>query len=184
MSNQAILEGRDEEALSKEATRMRHSCFWYSSRSHGCMQAVCSLIITYPTKMRQASLIFLWLFPLFNMWYHQSWSMALVLVLSSIWTSRSLFLMHVARAKPLHPKTPEKVYEWFLMVHKISYAIFMSSIFMVLISPEHVWLMQFLYFGTLNSDLAVTISEKMSSTIGYLKYSVAPFNLCALCFDR
>jgi len=186
MSNESLLIDIDEEALLEAKHQQEISAEVFLFLVFSMVIAICKLKTTYPAQMRQAGLVFLWLYPLTSFWYHHSWHIALMLVLWTIWTSRTLFLMNLARAKPLHPTTPEKVYKWFLMSHKICYVIAMNSIYMLLIFPGLGLLLLFfaLYFGTLNSDVAVTISEKMSNTVGYLKHSAAPFNLCALCGEE
>ena len=130
-----------------------------------------------------------------------SFGFILVWILWGIYTS---YLMYLAMGFPksiqklicltrgniavwkLHKDTPRKVYSWFLRVHKVCYTLAGISIYLIFIMPSVAVVIIFvsLYFGVLGRDCAEICAQRISATIGYLKYETPPENVCALCDHR
>lgn len=157
----------------------------------------------YPIKFQEISFFFLSLYPL-TLLYHireLSTTSYFFILLWLCWGTRTLFLMYKALGPPsfkyfsinsslnstsnwkLEKNIPQKIYTWFLITHKVCYNIagFSLLLFFVFPGPSFLILFICLYFGVLGRDCAEIVTTKISINIGYLNYTIAPENVCALC---
>ena len=120
----------------------------------------------------------------------------------SIWALHTIlggYLVFIATRKPLGVKTPQRVYRWFQLWHQTcygigcaGYALIIACVFgadrlvgnAVIPKISLALLLGGAYFGVMGRDFAETCCERMSNTIGYVKHSEPPVNLCALCGEE
>lgn len=154
----------------------------------------------YPRSYNMATLAGMWIVPLGFSLYHHWWRFLLTWIIFTVVTA---FITHKARKKPLHGSTPRLVYQWFLVVFRISYTIGVFGYILVLLTmmgvnmiflirPETAMdfslLLMFygLYYGVMGRDFAEICSDTMASTIGYYTRSGMPTkqlspDVCAVC---
>mmetsp|Transcript_7795 Transcript_7795/g.10387 ORF Transcript_7795/g.10387 Transcript_7795/m.10387 type:complete len:340 (+) Transcript_7795:126-1145(+) len=157
---------------------------------------------TYPVSYRNVCAIGLWVIPLGISVFHHHWRFAMVSLLYSTATIRILLL---SRAKPLAPSTPRATYRWFMWAYYICLMTGISGYLILMLEmvglrailhlPKQTiasiggtMLFYGLYFGLLGRDVAEVCAECISSTLGYTRrsregHSPSPseMTICALC---
>lgn len=162
------------------------------------------VLIIWKTKHARSynivSLTGLWIIPLGMSVYHSYWRFCGVWMLFTLVT---LYIIRLARCKPLGGKTPRLVYKWFQFTYNASYGFGICSYIIMMCvlfglhmlfteDPEPVidfCIVLFFYggyFGVLGRDLSELCAEEMASTIGYYdKDSISSRsleeNICAVC---
>ncbi|CAK8675198.1 unnamed protein product [Clavelina lepadiformis] len=142
----------------------------------------------------------MWLIPVVFTLKMAWWRFILVWTVFTLLTS---FIIFKATRKPLLGSTPRIVYMWFLLLFRASYAVGVTGYISVLmtlfgfnmlflIKPETamdfsvVLLFYGLYFGVMSRDFAEICSESMAATVGYYTGTGIPTkqladNVCAVC---
>ncbi|KAK9815596.1 hypothetical protein WJX72_006534 [[Myrmecia] bisecta] len=139
------------------------------------------------------TLLGLWLVPFVISVYLHFWRFVLVW---SLFTSTTLYMLHLCTAKKMDSRTPGKVYAWFLGLYKLSvfvgaagYVLLvleMTGIGMLLrpVLPQTtavllVW--YGLYFGVLGRDAAEVASDRMASSLGTGRRMAVSVRSCGIC---
>lgn len=165
-------------------TAAQSGLFWWKQR--------------HPHSFQEVTLVGLWLFPLALSLYRLWWRFLLFSFVFSLSTGWQIWL---ATRKPLGTKTPQRVYNWFIGAYRACYITGVVGYLLML--AEVIWarplgefgkhylmpggfltLFYGMYFGVLGRDCAEVCAERMSNTIGYVKYDNPPPNLCGLCGDE
>ncbi|KAJ2852556.1 hypothetical protein IWW36_000185 [Coemansia brasiliensis] len=125
----------------------------------------------------------------------------------TIWMAYAIantYILYLATRKPLYPRTPRRVYQWFALINKASYAV--SVVGFVLfalcffnVAPGMTDSESFvtvclsivfygLYFGLISRDLVTLCADKMAATLGFstsdgLPTKYLPHGVCCICGD-
>mmetsp|Transcript_1403 Transcript_1403/g.2048 ORF Transcript_1403/g.2048 Transcript_1403/m.2048 type:complete len:361 (-) Transcript_1403:70-1152(-) len=149
-----------------------------------------------PRMYHEITLVCLWLFPLAIVFIFSLWTFAFAWLIFSLC---NLYYVKLALERPMLSDSPFLVYQWFDRVQRGCYRVGMFAYAVLLlqflgfrrvISAE---LQEFIsvsslnvlalasYFGVLGRDLVTVCAERISNSLGYVRYEVPPVNLCALC---
>ncbi|KAJ2269120.1 hypothetical protein EV176_004716 [Coemansia sp. RSA 451] len=125
----------------------------------------------------------------------------------SIWIGYALantYILYLATREPLYPRTPRRVYQWFALTNKVSYAVFVAGIVLFalcffnvaprltdterMVESSLITVFYGLYFGLMSRDLVTLCSDKMAATLGYassngLPTKHLPHTVCCICGD-
>lgn len=154
----------------------------------------------HPKSYNIATLVGMWIIPFGFSIYHHWWRFLLTWIIFTVVTG---FIVTKARKKPLHGSTPRLVYQWFLVIFRLSYVVGIIGYFLVLLTMMGINMvfliraetaMDFsllllfygLYYGVMGRDFAEICSDTMASTIGYYTRAGMPTkqlssNVCAVC---
>ncbi|CAH3022343.1 unnamed protein product, partial [Porites evermanni] len=154
----------------------------------------------YYKSFQAVTLVGMWLIPLYFNIKLKFWRMLSAWVLFSVLTGLIVFK---STRKPLTPTTPRLVYKWFLLIHKVTYALGIIGYMAVCLTMLGVNLMfairpdtamEFgvtvlfygLYFGVLGRDFAEICADNIASKLGYSSKDGLPsrsleINICAVC---
>uniref|UniRef100_A0A1I8HFL6 RING-type domain-containing protein n=1 Tax=Macrostomum lignano TaxID=282301 RepID=A0A1I8HFL6_9PLAT len=154
----------------------------------------------YFQSYQTATLLGMWIVPVF-LCLKLSWHR--FLYVWSVFSVITGLMTYWATRKPLAGTTPRRVYTWFLLCYKISYAlgiagylVMMGALFglsiLFMVKPNVamdfglVLLFYGLYFGVVARDFAEVCSDKMASHIGYYTKTGMPTRkldegVCAVC---
>ncbi|KAJ1835108.1 hypothetical protein LPJ63_001413 [Coemansia sp. RSA 2711] len=117
------------------------------------------------------------------------------------------YVLYLATRKPLYPRTPRRVYQWFSLINKMSYGVsvvgfvlFLLCFFNVapgltntesFVETSMVIMFYGLYFGLMSRDLVVLCSDRITATLGYsssnktgLPTKHLAHNVCGICSDQ
>lgn len=129
-----------------------------------------------PRSYQKTTLFLLFLVPplLFVKGYH--WRIFLEWL---FFTSLTLRMVFLATRRPLDERTPRKVYGWFWFVHQVSFAgacagyagaVLFGFLFPMPMATQNflaALMVDSLYVGVLNRDVAEIIAERMSVSMGF-----------------
>nr|XP_039252637.1 RING finger protein 121-like [Styela clava] len=154
----------------------------------------------HPKSYNIATLVGMWIIPLAFSLHYLWWRFLTTWVIFTVVTA---FVVTKARKKPLRGTTPRLVYQWFLILFRICYAIGVFGYLLIVLTmmgvnmafrihPEtamdfSVVLMFYgLYYGVMGRDFAEICSDTMASTIGYYTKTGMPTkqlspDVCAVC---
>ncbi|XP_067039835.1 E3 ubiquitin ligase RNF121-like isoform X1 [Acropora muricata] len=154
----------------------------------------------YYKSFQAVTLVGMWLIPLYFNIKLQFWRMLSTWTLFSTLTG---FIVYKSTRQPLSLTTPRLVYKWFLLVHKVTYALGIAGYMVVCLTLLGVNLMfrirpdtameigvtilfYGLYFGVLGRDFAEICADKIASKLGYTSKGGLPSrsldsNICAVC---
>eukprot|EP00794_Sanderia_malayensis_P006921 gene6921-7699_t len=212
----AMLNNITRELTKEELRRLEHQRLHEKHKGHEAMHLEMILILLatlivaqlvlfkwkqYHNKSYQmVTLAGVWLIPLyFNIklgWYR-------MLVVWTIFSLISLFIIRKASTYPMQPTTPRLVYKWFYTVHRVTYVLgiigyaiimgtFLGMNLMLMISPDTAMgagvtiIFYGLYYGVLGRDCAEICTDKMAAKMGYYTEGNLPSkrlssNICAVC---
>ncbi|XP_050511794.1 RING finger protein 121 [Diabrotica virgifera virgifera] len=208
-----------EELSPEEKLRLEHQRIHEQHKGHEKMHAemVIVLIITLVVaqlcliewKKRHyrsyslVTLLAMWILPLGLCLRSHWWRFVFIWLLFSCITS---LIVRKAIQKPIDRTTPRLVYKWFLLLHKLSYALGILGYFVMMATffglnfvfnaQPNSWmdcalLLIFygLYYGVLGRDIAEICADKMAAHIGYYSpQGISTRNLdpsvCAVCGNK
>ncbi|KXJ28428.1 RING finger protein 121 [Exaiptasia diaphana] len=146
------------------------------------------------------TLVGMWLIP---MYFNIKLSYLRMIVIWSLFSLATGFIVFKATRSPISNTTPRLVYKWFYTVHKVTYFLGVAGYFIIMLtllgvnlmfmirpetSMEFGILVMFygLYFGVLGRDFAEICADKIASKIGYYSTTGLPHrsletNICAVC---
>ncbi|XP_064608158.1 E3 ubiquitin ligase Rnf121-like [Liolophura sinensis] len=203
----------------KDRWRLEHQRLHEKHRGHEAMHAemilillatlVVAQIVLVQWKQRhfrsyqRVTLLGMWVCPVMFCLKFYWWRFIIVWSIFSVITA---FVMFKATRKPLSGTTPRLVYKWFLLIYKISYGagivgylIVMFTLFglnmLVLVKPQSsmdfglLVLFYGLYFGVTSRDFAEVCADSMAAHIGYYTTTGLPSkrlesNMCAVCGNQ
>ncbi|KAL3319472.1 hypothetical protein Ciccas_001865 [Cichlidogyrus casuarinus] len=109
----------------------------------------------------------------------------------------NFYVAYIATRPTITPRTPKRVYGWFLLVHNVTYSISVAGyilLFVMIMTVGTEFLIQLsfqmllygIYFGVVARDFAEVCSDKMASKIGYyspegITLKSLPPNTCSVC---
>ncbi|KAJ2358277.1 hypothetical protein GGF43_000921 [Coemansia sp. RSA 2618] len=126
---------------------------------------------------------------------------------ASIWIVYAVantYILYLATREPLYPRTPRRVYQWFAVTNKASYAVFVTGFVLFVLCFFNVapgltdtermvegsltTMFYGLYFGLISRDLVTLCSDRMAATLGYsssngLPTKHLPHTVCCICGD-
>ncbi|KAJ1819111.1 hypothetical protein LPJ56_003713 [Coemansia sp. RSA 2599] len=122
-----------------------------------------------------------------------------------VYASASVYVLYLATRQPLHVRTPRRVYQWFALTNKVSYAVFVMGFVLFLLgffniapgltdseaylSASMLFLFYGLYFGLMSRDLVALCTDRIAATLGYsssehnLPTKTLPRDVCCICGD-
>jgi len=152
---------------------------------------------THSASYQLCTLVALWLIPLI---YSLQLGFLRFILLWTLFTLCTLFILRQASRHPLNKTTPRLVYTWFIFLYRICYVVasvgyfsFMAEFFFgSMVSGVEFGRMGMtllfygLYFGLLGRDCAEVSSSRMTTSLGYYSKDGFPQrhladNVCALC---
>ncbi|KAJ2001304.1 hypothetical protein GGI04_003519 [Coemansia thaxteri] len=120
-----------------------------------------------------------------------------------VYAVANTYVLFLATRSPLSPRTPRRVYQWFALINKASYAVFVVGIVMFALCAfnaipgltdseryvEASLLTVFygLYYGLMSRDLVTLCTDRMAATLGYagisgqLPTKHLPQDVCCIC---
>eukprot|EP01122_Echinamoeba_exundans_P013008 TRINITY_DN5604_c0_g1_i2.p1 TRINITY_DN5604_c0_g1~~TRINITY_DN5604_c0_g1_i2.p1 ORF type:complete len:312 (+),score=22.72 TRINITY_DN5604_c0_g1_i2:104-1039(+) len=138
-----------------------------------------------PRSFRRVTFIGLWAIPLLISMYLFFWRF---LIFWALYSTGAVLMINQARKKPIAKDVPRRVYMFFFIIYRLTYAIsvvgyvflvgeFMgfSQVIGAVIGDQTFHLGSYaitllfygLYFGVLNRDCAEIVTERMASTMGF-----------------
>ncbi|KAJ2079383.1 hypothetical protein H4R24_003827 [Coemansia sp. RSA 988] len=115
------------------------------------------------------------------------------------------YILYLATRKPLYPRTPRRIYQWFALTNKASYSVFLTGMILFcfcffnavpgltdtesFVEGSMLTVFYGLYFGLISRDLVALCSDKMAATLGYavsngLPTKYLPHGVCCICGDK
>lgn len=152
-----------------------------------------------PRLYNEVTLAGLWTIPIGIALFLRAWFFVLNW---TVFSAANAYYVYLALQPRLDKETPFKVYQWFDRIHRLCYSAWILAYSLLAIdtiaskqllsrSVEAPFayiavyiLFYSVYFGVLGRDLADACAERMSNTLGYVRYEQPPPNLCALCGEE
>ncbi|KAJ2653367.1 hypothetical protein IWW40_000420 [Coemansia sp. RSA 1250] len=121
-----------------------------------------------------------------------------------VYALANTYVLYLATRKPLYPRTPRRVYQWFALINKTSYAVSVGGFVLFVlcffnVAPGMTDSESFvtgclsimfygLYFGLISRDLVTLCADKMAATLGFstgdgLPTKRLPHGVCCICGD-
>ncbi|XP_074650660.1 E3 ubiquitin ligase Rnf121-like [Tubulanus polymorphus] len=200
----------------KERWKVEHMRLHEKHRGHEAMHAEMVLVLIATLVVAQVmlvqwkqrhfrsyqivTLIGMWIIPIFFCVRFHWWRFISIWFIFSIITA---YITFIATRHPIAGTAPRKVYTWFVIIYKLSYAlgivgycVIMFTLFglnlLFMIQPNVAMdfglllLFYGLYYGVVGRDFAEVCADKMAAHIGYYTRTGMPTrrlepNVCAVC---